>query len=558
VIQLIVLSVVLALEIHACLPQNPSSNTNIVITPNGRIRGQIESFGTGRYYSYKGIRYGQAPTGPKRFKAASKEQPWNDTRDAISEGNLCPQIFLLLKTYIGNEDCLFLNVYTKEVTPRKPLPVMVWIHGGAFKMGDSSEMVYGPDYLLANDIVYVSLNYRLGVLGFMSFDDPSINVPGNAALKDQRLALKWVRENVHHFGGDSNNITVFGESAGGASVHWHMLSNFSKGLFDKAIVQSGSALLPWANAPRSNRAERLAKKLGWDGVGGDVKLLEFLRRVDVADLILAQDSKSKEEGQDWSMDWVPSMEPYAAEQSFFTYNSLEMYKSAWGNKIPLIIGGTTDEGLLFYRDTVSNPQSYKGDKVYENLIPRTWNLPIEKVKEFGQQLKNFYIGEDECGEDKLGRFFDIMSDTSFLHGMHLAIRGRLQDKLSAPTYLYRFAFAADPNFNMVRKVLIPNDVKGVCHGEDIASLFKPAFGKEPTINSAEHKTIDRMTRMFTRFAASGNPNCDLIRPVIWNPLENLSTPPFSCLNIDDELSYIIYPEAKRMALWDSFFDATSY
>lgn len=271
-----------------------------------------------------------------------------------------------------------------------------------------------------------------------------------------------MRENIQNFGGDNTNITIFGESAGGASVHWHMLSNFSKGLFDRAIVQSGSALISWANGTHANKPERLAKKLGWDGVGGDIKLLEFLRAVNVADLIRAQDIASKEEKRDWAfLDWIPSMEPYTAEQSFFTCNALEIYKSAWGNKIPLVIGGTTDEGLLFYREVVANPEFYKGEQAFENLIPKTWNLSIDKFKEFGEQLKSHYIGEDECKEENLGKFFDILSDSTFWHGMHLAIGGRLQDEQSAPTYLYRFAFSGDPKFNMVRQMLIPNDVKGI-------------------------------------------------------------------------------------------------
>lgn len=241
-----------------------------------------------------------------------------------------------------------------------------------------------------------------------------------------------------------------------------MSSNFSEGLFDKAIVQSGSSLLKWANGPRNNQAERLAKKLGWDGAGGDIKLVEFLRRVDVTELIREQDISNDEEKRDWTFsDWIPSQEPYVAEQSFFTQNPLETYKSAWGNKIPLIIGGTTDEGLLFYHTTTANPEMYNGANAYENLIPKTWNLPSGRVKAFAQQLKKFYLGDEECTKQNLGKFFDILSDVSFWHGMHLAIVGRLQDELAAPTYLYRYAFSGDPKLSAFRQILVPDDVKGI-------------------------------------------------------------------------------------------------
>lgn len=312
-------------------------------------------------------------------------------------------------------------------------------------------------------VLLVILRYiKLFRKGFLSIDDPSASVPGNAGLKDQTLALKWIRENVHHFGGQQNNITVFGESAGGASVHWHMLSNFSNGLFDKAIVQSGSALIPWANGSGKDKAERLARKLGWDGVGGNIRLLEFLRGVAVVDLIRAQEISSEDGKQEWSsQQWIPSIEPYTAEQSFFTCNALKTYKSAWGNRIPLIIGGTTEEGLLFYHQIVANSGLFTDENAFKNLIPRMWNLSSDRVNEFAQQLKSFYIGEDKFNEDNLGKFFDILADTNFWHGMHLAIGGRLQDEQAAPTYVYRFAFSGDPRINVVRQILVPNHVKGM-------------------------------------------------------------------------------------------------
>ncbi|XP_037028874.1 esterase B1-like [Bradysia coprophila] len=537
-----------------------SGATIIVDTNYGPLRGHQRKSAVGeKFFSFRGIPYAKPPIGDLRFKDPQPVDPWFEPKDCTEPGPASPSFNIMTNTVVGDENNpLVLNVYTKELSPRKLLPVMVWIHGGAFIFGDSSEMLYGPDYLLAdeNDIVFVSMNYRLGALGFLSIDDPSVGVPGNAGLKDQALALKWVRQNIHHFGGNNKNVTVFGESAGGTSVHWHMLSNFSKGLFDKAIVQSGSALLSWANGPRSNQPERLAKKLGWDGVGGDQKLVEFLRSIDFSELIRAQNILTESEKQEWIYSaWVPSVEPYTAEQSFFTENPLATYKSAWGNKIPLIIGGTVDEGLLLYREVMADTEFYIGANAFKNVIPKTWNLPTDRVEEFAQQLKQFYLGNDDVTKD-IGKFFDILSDVTFLHGIHLAIVGRLSDEFSAPTYFYRFAFAGNPKYNMIRQVLVPNDVKGICHGEDIASLFKAAMIKEPVINSADHKTIDRMTRMFTKFAATGNPNCDLIRPIVWSPLEKQSIPPFKCLNIDEDVSYISYPEAKRMDFWDSLFKAT--
>ena len=123
----------------------------------------------------------------------------------------------------------------------------------------------------------------------MSLDDPSLEVPGNAGLKDQNMALKWVKNNIHKFGGDPNNITLFGESAGGCSVHHHMIAEKSKGLFHKAIPMSGCALNNWSVIPRLNWAERLATYLGWNGKGGEAGILEFLQGADPVKIVEAQD-----------------------------------------------------------------------------------------------------------------------------------------------------------------------------------------------------------------------------------------------------------------------------
>lgn len=361
---------------------------------------------------------------------------------------------------------------------------MAFIHGGGFKSGDSSELMYGPDYLLAKDIVFVSMNYRLGVLGkhsiryrkifkrvenktklyfkgFLSIDDPSVEIPGNAGLKDQSMALRWIRNNIHAFGGDCKNITVFGSSAGAGSLHLHMISDLSKGLFDKAIIQSGSALAPWCNIPRKNWSERIAKKLGWDGEGGAAKLVEFLRSVDVEELILAQEVRTDEEKQNWMyVEWGPIIEPYASEQSFIVNNPIDLHKTSWSNEIPLIIGGTTDEGLLCHREIVANLTLWNGEKAFENVLPQEWNLTDEKTQQFAQILKHVYVEDGPSNKSEALKFLDILSDKFFWHSMHSTIVGRVQTNAAA-TYMYRYAFVADAKISIIRQVMVPRDVRGI-------------------------------------------------------------------------------------------------
>lgn len=162
---------------------------------------------------------------------------------------------------------------------------MVYIHGGAFMSGSASPTVQGAGILLIEDIVLVTMNYRLGALGFLSLEDPSLNVPGNAGLKDQTLALQWVQRNIKFFNGDPNNVTIFGTSAGAASVHYHMLSPASKGLFHKAILHSGVALNPWASGdPEVNT---FVKYLNKNPIN-DKELLDILENISVEELVTAQ------------------------------------------------------------------------------------------------------------------------------------------------------------------------------------------------------------------------------------------------------------------------------
>lgn len=153
--------------------------------------------------------------------------------------------------------------------------------------GSSSPTSSGPDFLLQKDVILVSFNYRVNALGFLSLDDPLLDVPGNAGLKDQLMALKWIKENIKNFGGDPDNVTLFGTSAGGASVHYHLISEKSKGLFHRAILMSGTSLnYSWAHHVRRNYAERIAKLCGFEGDGNDEKsVLEFLESADIVEIV---------------------------------------------------------------------------------------------------------------------------------------------------------------------------------------------------------------------------------------------------------------------------------
>ena len=185
--------------------------------------------------------------------------------------------------FIGSEDCLYLNVYTSNVKPDKLLPVMFYIHGGGFRVGSGDDDAHGPQFLVRQGVIVITINYRLEVFGFLCLNTE--DVPGNAGMKDQVQALRWVSKNIASFGGDSNNITIFGESAGGVSVSYHLMSPMTKGLFRRAICQSGVSLCYWGQAYRPrDRALALARNLGFFSED-DQELYDFFKNQPESTLI---------------------------------------------------------------------------------------------------------------------------------------------------------------------------------------------------------------------------------------------------------------------------------
>ncbi|XP_030749181.1 acetylcholinesterase-like isoform X2 [Sitophilus oryzae] len=219
----------------------------VVETADGKIRGILQTTRNGvNYSSFLGVRYGQNPINELRFQPPKAVEPWDDIFDATEEKGYCYQV--PFDSDLETEDCLLLNLYTPvdlASNASAGLPVMFFIHGGGFVEGAGIlEVGVGPQFFMEYGVIMIAINYRLGPFGFLSTGDSII--PGNAGMKDQLLALQWVQRNIKYFGGDPEKVTIFGQSAGAASVSYLLLSPLSEGLFRAAILESGSALSPWA------------------------------------------------------------------------------------------------------------------------------------------------------------------------------------------------------------------------------------------------------------------------------------------------------------------------
>lgn len=390
-------------------------------TDYGKVIGKVKEFGDKSYTSFEGIPFAKPPLGYLRFRDPEPPRPWEYVLDCrkpsavpIGNGKTTTSIWdtigsLFKRTPHDCEDCLYLNVYTPTTSPMYGLPVVVFIYGGGFAYGCASKELYGPDFILEKDVILVTFNYRLSAFGFMTFQDETINIPGNAGLKDQYMALKWVKDNIRNFGGDQSNITVMGHGAGAASVHLHMISPLSKGLFNRAIMMSGSALCEWAlRRPDKQHERELAVFLGWDYKNGEMGILKTIADVEpralsalIASRLLTDTDQCF--GEYLVSPFVPTVEP---EWNRHRPNSLcflpdtpsILGSDPWSASMDLIIGGLSEEGLMFYKFlTTGLMETLKEDSM--RLLPMDVKLKgdgyLEKLLARAAELNEFYFGGSE-------------------------------------------------------------------------------------------------------------------------------------------------------------------
>ncbi|KAH8264012.1 hypothetical protein KR038_000486, partial [Drosophila bunnanda] len=525
----------------------------IVQTTHGKIQGTLlRGLYDDQFYAFDGIPFAEPPLGALRFKEPRDVQPWQGIRDCTKPLDKCIQVSTYTKLVEGSENCLYLNISVKTLKSDKPLPLMVFIHGGGHKGGDPSRRAWGPDYFMRENVIHISIGYRLGPLGFLALKDPSLDIPGNAGLKDIVLALRWIKANAVNFNGDPDNITLFGHSSGSMIVQLLLASPQTEGLFHKAILMAGYS----SEMNRLPDMEyRLAKHLGYEGDNVDRQVLEFLMKEDPSRLVSADFFTDAEKGRGVSLPFRPCVESYATPGAFLMAEPIVLMRSSWSNSIPLMLGANRDDGLNFLVGFPTDPSVLQQFQTYpERVLPNTLMNGTDPAQQraMGVELCQFFC--QAHGQDLTLGHFEALTELftiNMLHSQERVIRSRLAYS-QAPTYLYRFDFDS-PDFNFYRIRYFGSEIRGVCHVDELGYIYVIPATFKLDKSRPEFTAICRMVAMWTQFAATSDPNAPLTKPFVdWKPLT--STGARMLLNINEELKFIPQPEKSRLDCHDSLYE----
>ncbi|CAI6374089.1 unnamed protein product [Macrosiphum euphorbiae] len=534
-----------------CILSCSASDTPKVHVNSGEISGGYQYTYNGRkIYSFVGIPYASPPIQDYRFKEPQPLKPWLGIWNATIPGNAClgPDYKSNFKI-IGQEDCLYLNVYTPKL-PQKGKPgdlmnVVVYIHGGAFIGGEG--ITYGPRYLLdINDFVYVSINYRLGVLGFASTGDSVL--PGNNGMKDQVAALKWIQQNIFAFGGNPNSVTITGMSAGASSVHYHMISPMSKGLFHRAILQSGSAFCHWSYAENVDQKTKYIASLLGCPTNNSVDIVECLRSRPGTEI-----AKSFLHFMPWKYNpfspFGPTVE-VTGDEKFLP----DMPEKLIPYDIPVLMSVNQDEGLIeaifiVYRNGL-NELNNNWNEYLPHLLDYNYTISNENQRtEVAQDIKKFYFGDETISKETIGNLVEMISDRVFGYAMSKAAQ-HIATKNTAPVYFYEFGYSG--NYSILASFNPKSYSRGsnVTHSDD--TIYVLNTNDSPVHDNEEDTNmIKTMVNIWATFIKNGAP--DIGNSEIWLPVSKNPVDPFRFIKITQQQTFEARAQSnhRNYAFWSS-------
>jgi len=525
-------------------------------TKQGLARGDMWTSRDGRYFNvFRGIPYAKQPIGERRFQQTEPldtKDRWEGIKDFNWEMPHCYQVDMVTGFHVGKEDCLKLNIFKPDLSTDKLLPVMVWIHGGGFVVGDSGTALFGPHYFMDHDVVLVTLHYRLGPLGFLSLGTEDLS--GNQGLWDQRMALYWVKQNIKSFGGDPKQVTIFGESAGSMAVNSHILSPQSKGLFNKAIMQSGTVISTFLKSNKHSARDGLkyAEAVGCSNKPG---ILVCLQSVPVKDLynsvlMFDQDCPIRDDlGLAFLGPWKPSVDSFL-EKPFLPKDPKDILLNGEENDVSAIIGFNQEDGLLFTTRFIKDPSIQQDFFDNEKVCGPIYFLGQEKdlITEHDMTISNRIIKSYSSSDTNttFEEFTDLFTDAVFGAGTHQLANNLVENNRKVFKYIYSYKGSSSLgdifSYSLLKKAfyliarlfrMYPTEGLGACHADDLIYLFQmtPIINMIPS--TSDRKVSEDMVKMWVTFAQTGDPNSE--GENTWTQAE-----------LDNEFDYFVIDEHSRM------------
>uniref|UniRef100_A0A182UY99 carboxylesterase n=1 Tax=Anopheles merus TaxID=30066 RepID=A0A182UY99_ANOME len=486
----------------------------------GSVMGTMgETAWTGRpIYKFFNVKYAEAPVGRNRFLRPRSVRPWTGVMNATVPGRACPQRRTLSQDDPDAEDCLTLSIYSNNLTANRP--VMLYVHGGAFVVGSAER--FGPEYLLEKDIVLVVIQYRLGTLGFLSTGTKSI--PGNAAMYDVLESLEWVSRHIRSFGGNPEDVTIFGESAGGHAVSAMLHSpRVREGLFKRAIIQSGTLFMPWVICQDPTEgAYEMASIIGCN-MTTPAEIDRCLKNASVRDLVLAQDQHKRNE---FSSPGYPKVAGACitvggayGNQSFMPVHPRE---STYFRDVEIIFGMNSQEGLIFFNEYFRyalDSQPIEFDSHWDSLeFLKTVNIKfgsgafVDAVVGYELLSKATWEEMDRANFSEIvPLFIDVAGNLALKYGS-VEEANRFARALPGQVYLYNFDYVGPPSpVTPGFPYDFPNTVG---HGDELKFLFPMS-----NVLNEEHTQMAKiMVDLWTSFAITGKPQADNVMP--WPTVSN--------------------------------------
>lgn len=462
-------------------------------TTGGPVRGTDD----GRVRVFRGIRYAAPPTGSRRWQAPVPPEPWTEPADGTRYGPVAPQpanpVIDLGPDAVQNEDCLFLNVWSASaVRPGDDCPVMVWVHGGAYLLGSGSQPLYDATDLVADGgLVVVTINYRIGALGFLDLTSIAPGADGNLAVRDVLLALRWVQDNIAAFGGDPGRVTVAGESAGGGLVTTLLTVPSAAGLFHRAIAQSSPATSVFDRDRSRTVTEVFVRRLGVNAGPAPARdLLAALQALPIEQVQRASSGTYNE---------IPTATPGVlaffpiVDGDLVPEHPLDAFQAGRQHPVPLLIGTNKDEASLFAR--MSAPIMPVAPDAIRGMFGRLGREQPEIAMPAEDLVLSAYGDVRAKGRGlAVARDIGFRMPAVWLAQAHSAV---------APTYLYRFDWATP----MLRVLRI-----GATHATELPYLWGNLVSgpRDPMFKLGGLRTgralSARMQQRWRGFVAGGAPD----------------------------------------------------